>query len=148
MENKNSDGPTPTPPLGDVDTTWGKLPEDHFGYASEEERKEKRGLEDWEMTEEVQHGSKRVPRWFIAVIVGVAIVAFALTEPFWGDRPGHPRPWFTWGHLIAVVYFLVAAVFINFMVNNFAPAEDDEEEEESEESEPRPDGGSSSKEDE
>ncbi|MDQ6950349.1 MAG: hypothetical protein Q9M26_01635 [Mariprofundales bacterium] len=128
-------------PLGAVDSAWGKLPDDHFGYASEEERIEKRGLEDWELAEQVQHSSKRVPRWFIAVIVAVVIVAFTLTEPFWGDRPGHHRPWFDWGDVIAVVYFLVAAVFINFMVNNFAPAEEEGEEEEDEESPSDPSRG-------
>ncbi|MDX8409702.1 MAG: hypothetical protein R8J84_06640 [Mariprofundales bacterium] len=116
--------------LGAVNKEWGKLPDDHFGYASDAERIEKRGLEDWELTEQIPKGQRRVPRWFIAVIVVVALVAFTLTEPFWGDRPGHPRPWFTWGHVIAIVYFLIAAVFINFMVNQFAPAEDEDGEEE------------------
>ena len=130
MSEQRGDGAPPPErrPLGAVKKEWGKLPDDHFGYASDEERIEKRGLEDWELVEQIPKGSKRVPRWFIAVIVGVALVAFTLTEPFWGDRPGHPRPWFTWGHLIAVVYFLVAAFFIHFMINQFAPPEDEGEE--------------------
>ncbi|PIW51520.1 MAG: hypothetical protein COW18_00605, partial [Zetaproteobacteria bacterium CG12_big_fil_rev_8_21_14_0_65_54_13] len=55
--------------------------------------------------------------WFYAVIIGVLIVAFGLSLPFWGDRPDHARAWFTIGHLYAVLYFIVAFIFIFFMVN-------------------------------
>ncbi len=103
-------------PAGGVKAEWGKIPEDHFGYASDEERRRKRGLEDWELVEKIPESQRRVPKWFIAVIVMVLLVAFGLTLPFWGDRPDHPRPWFTWGHLIALVYFMIAAGFIWFMV--------------------------------
>jgi len=99
-----------------VKAEWGKESEDHYGYASEEERRNKRGLEDWELVEKIPESQNRVPKWFIAIIVMVLLVAFGLTLPFWGDRPDNPRPWFTWGHLAAVVYFLVAAAFIYFMV--------------------------------
>ncbi|MDX8401184.1 MAG: hypothetical protein R8K47_00985 [Mariprofundaceae bacterium] len=105
-----------TPP-GDVKAEWGRLPDDHFGYGSDEERRRRRGLEDWELVEKIPESQRRVPKWFIAVIVMVLLVAFGLTLPFWGDRPDHPRPWFTWGHLAAVVYFLIAAGFIWFMVS-------------------------------
>ena len=42
-------------PVGPVHTKgdWGALPQDNFGYASNEERREKRGLEDWEMVETI-----------------------------------------------------------------------------------------------
>jgi len=116
-----------TPPLNAVDQSWGKLPDDHFGYESDEDRISKRGLEDWELVEAIPKGHKRVPRWFFVVIAVVLLIAFTLTLPFWGDRPDHPRPWFTWGHLYAVIYFIIGGVFINFMVNQFAPAEEDEE---------------------
>ncbi|RME82600.1 MAG: hypothetical protein D6771_06805, partial [Zetaproteobacteria bacterium] len=92
----------PTP----VKTEWGKIPEDYFGYGSDEERRKKRGLEDWELLESMEKPtSTRVPKWFVFVLLGALLVAFFLTLPFWGDRPDHPRPWFTWGHLLAVVYF-------------------------------------------
>lgn len=100
-----------------VKTEWGKTDEDHYGYASEEERLEKRGMEDWELVEKIPESQNRVPKWFIAVVAMVMLVAFGLTLPFWGDRPDHPRPWFTWGHLGAVVYFGIAAGLIYFMVN-------------------------------
>ncbi len=103
------------PELGAVKSEWGKLPEDHFGYASEEERRAKRGLEDWELVEKIPESQNRVPKWFLAVIAMVLLVAFGLTLPFWGDRPDNPRPWFTWGHVAAVVYFGIAAGFIYFM---------------------------------
>ncbi|HXH71364.1 MAG TPA: hypothetical protein VNI58_00925 [Mariprofundaceae bacterium] len=103
--------------LDAVKTEWGKLSDDHFGYASEKERLEKRGMEDWELVEKIPQSQKRVPKWFIAVIVMVMLVAFGLTLPFWGDRPDNPRPWFTWGTVAAVVYFGIAAGFIYFMVN-------------------------------
>ncbi|EAU55031.1 hypothetical protein [Mariprofundus ferrooxydans] len=94
---------------------WGGIPADHYGYASDEERLEKRGLDDWEMVEHIPESQKRVPKWFYGVIVGVLIVAFGLSLPFWGDRPGHARPWFTMGHLYALLYFIVAGGVIYFM---------------------------------
>jgi len=102
-------------PQGAVKTEWGRIPEDHFGYASEEERLRKRGMEDWELVEKIPESQNRVPAWFIAIIIMVLLVAFGLTLPFWGDRPDHPRPWFTWGHLAAAGYALLAGLFIYFM---------------------------------
>ncbi len=102
---------------GPVNKEWGSLPEDHFGYASEKERLDKRGMEDWELVEKIPESQNHMPKWFIVVVLMVLLMAFGLTLPFWGDRPEAPRPWFTWGHVAAVVYFGIAAVFINFMVN-------------------------------
>ena len=104
-------------PMDATHTEWGKIPEDHFGYASEEERLEKRGLEDWELVEKIPESQKRVPKWFYGIILGVLIVAFGLSLPFWGDRPDHARPWFTMGHLYAVIYLLVAGSLVYFMSN-------------------------------
>ncbi|MDX8406149.1 MAG: hypothetical protein R8K50_08380 [Mariprofundus sp.] len=103
--------------LKEAHVEWGKDSDDHYGYASDEERLNKRGLDDWEMVEHIPESQTRVPKWFYAVILGVLIVAFGLSLPFWGDRPGHARPWFTMGHLYAVLYFIVAFIFIFFMVN-------------------------------
>ncbi|MDQ6972823.1 MAG: hypothetical protein Q9M30_09245 [Mariprofundaceae bacterium] len=94
---------------------WGKIPEDHFGYASEEERLNKRGLEYWELVEKIPESQRRVPFWFIGIIIMVILVAFVLTLPFWGDRPDHPRPWFTWGQVAAAVYIVIAGGFVYFM---------------------------------
>jgi hypothetical protein len=102
--------------LGSVDTEWGRQPQDHFGYASEEERLAKRGLEDWELVDKIPESQKNIPVWFIAVILVVLLVAVGLSFPFWGDRPGYERSWFNWGFVIALVYIAVAAAFVYFMV--------------------------------
>ena len=94
---------------------WGSVPADNFGYADTHARHEQRGLEDWEMVEDVQKPDKRIPKWVYGGILGIVLMAFALSLPFWGDRPGHERPWITAGHLYALLYFLVAAGVIYFM---------------------------------
>ncbi|MBL0039416.1 MAG: hypothetical protein IPP36_13685, partial [Nitrosomonadales bacterium] len=71
---------------------WGEKPDDHFGYASDEERMAKRGLEDWELVETIPESQKKIPYWFIGVTVAVLLVAVGLSFPFWGLRPGDERP--------------------------------------------------------
>ncbi len=100
-----------------ADKQWGKTPEDHFGYASDEERLARRGMEDWEMVDHIPESQRGVPKWFIAVIVVVLLVAIGLSFPFWGDRPGYERSWFNWGFVAALGYLLVAGTFVYFMVN-------------------------------
>ena len=104
-------------PLTEVRSEWGKLPEDHFGYASDEERRAKRGLEDWELVEYIPESQRGVPKWFLAVVAVVLLVAIGLSFPFWGDRPGYERSWVNWGFAAAIVYLLVAGTFVYFMVN-------------------------------
>lgn len=99
------------------DIEWGKIPENHFGYASDEERLRKRGLEDWEMVENIPDSQKRVPPWFFAVVVAVLLVAIGLSFPFWGDRPGYEREWINWGFGAAILYLLVFGTFVHYMVN-------------------------------
>jgi len=107
-----------SPPLGDLeDTRWGELPEDNFGYASDEERRAKRGLEDWELVEKIPESQQPVPRWFIGIIVAVMLVAVGLSFPFWGDRPGYEREWINWGFGAALLYTAVFGTFVYFMVN-------------------------------
>jgi len=113
-QNESEEAPRPSAP---VNKEWGKIPEDHFGYASDEDRKNKRGLEDWELVEKIPESQRRVPAWFIGIIIVVLLVAFGLTLPFWGDRPEAPRAWFTWGHVAAAVYAIIAVAFIYFMTN-------------------------------
>lgn len=103
--------------LKDVKNPWGELPEDHFGYSSDEERRAKRGLEDWELIEKIPESQRRVPPWFLAVIAVVLLVAVGLSFPFWGDRPGYERDWINWGFGAALLYIVVAATFVYFMVN-------------------------------
>mgnify|MGYP001142635949 CR=1 FL=1 len=99
------------------DNQWGQLPEDNFGYDSDEERRDKRGLEDWELIEKIPESQRRVPPWFLAVIVVVLLVAIGLSFPFWGDRPGFERDWVNWGFGAALLYILVAGGFVYFMVH-------------------------------
>ncbi|MBI1195333.1 MAG: hypothetical protein GC138_05770 [Gammaproteobacteria bacterium] len=96
---------------------WGAAPNDHFGYASEEERLAKRGMEDWELVDKIPESQRGVPKWFLAVVFVVVLVAVGLSFPFWGDRPGYERSWVNWGFLAALVYIAVAGTFVYFMVN-------------------------------
>ncbi len=108
---------------------WGEIPEDNFGYASDEERRAKRGLEDWELVEHVQNSQRGVPRWFIGVIVMVLLVAIGLSFPFWGDRPGYEREWINWGFGGALLYLAVFGTFVYFMVNYYSTSVDGETDE-------------------
>lgn len=97
---------------------WGELPDNHFGYASDEERRAKRGLEDWELVDSIPDSQKRVPPWFYAVVVAVLLVAIGLSFPFWGERPGYEKEnWIDWGFGAAILYLLVFGTFVHFMVN-------------------------------
>jgi len=103
--------------LKPVDSEWGQSPADHFGYASDQERLAKRGMEDWELVDRIPESQRGVPIWFLAVIVVVLLVAIGLSFPFWGDRPGFERSWFNWGFAAAIGYLAVAGAFVYFMVN-------------------------------
>lgn len=100
-----------------VEPRWGEKPDDHFGYASDEERMAKRGLEDWELVETIPESQKNIPYWFIGVTVAVLLVAVGLSFPFWGLRPGDERPWVDWGFIIALFYVAAGSAFVRFMVN-------------------------------
>ena len=100
-----------------VESRWGQAPKDHFGYASEAERLAKRGMEDWELVQKIPASQRRVPYWFIAVVVIVLLVAVGLGFPFWGQRPGVKVQWFNWGFVAAIFYVAVAGAFVYFMTN-------------------------------
>jgi hypothetical protein len=116
-ESGNKDRPQETDELGEVKSEWGKPDAAHYGYESEEERLAKRGLEDWELVDKIPESQRNVPKWFLAVIAVVLLVAIGLSFPFWGDRPGYERSWFNWGFAGAIVYIAVMASFVYFMVN-------------------------------
>lgn len=110
-----------TPPVDALGKqTWGTIPDDNFGYASDEERRAKRGLEDWELVEKMPESQRGVPRWFIGVVVMVLLVAIGLSFPFWGDRPGYEREWINWGFGGALLYLAVFGTFVYFMVNHYS----------------------------
>ncbi|WP_297448208.1 hypothetical protein [Ferrovum sp.] len=112
----------PEPPLSEIQPEWGKKDKEHFGYASDEERKDKRGLEDWELVESVPLSQKPVPYWFFAVILVVLLVAVGLAFPFWGVRSGHQKHWLDWGFLLALVYIAGAGTFVYYMVRMYGIA--------------------------
>lgn len=107
--------------LSKEETKWGELRKDHFGYASDEERLEKRGMEDWELVEKIPESQRKVPYWFMAVVVSVLLVGVGLSFPFWGLRPGVEADWRAWvsdpGFLGSLVYISAAAAFVYYMVN-------------------------------
>jgi len=106
----------PDKDLDAVDAAWGDA-SNNFGYASEEERHNKRGLEDWELVEKIPESQRNVPYWFGAVIFVVLLIAIGLSFPFWGDRPGYERAWVDWGFAAALVYVAIGIAFIYSMVN-------------------------------
>lgn len=133
MTDKESE---PEHPLGEAGkSAWGEIPDDNFGYASDEERRAKRGLEDWELVEKIPESQEGVPRWFWGIIVIVLLIAIGLSFPFWGDRPGYEREWINWGFGAALLYIVVFGAFVYFMVNFYGSSiagrlDSDEENEE------------------
>ncbi|HUV98763.1 MAG TPA: hypothetical protein VMV88_01280 [Gallionella sp.] len=109
--------------LTDENLQWGKPRQDNFGYASDEERLEKRGMEDWELVEKIPESQVNVPYWFWAVVVIVLLVGVGLSFPFWGLRPGVVVKWSDWvkdpGFLGSLVYIAVAGAFVWYMVNMY-----------------------------
>ena len=107
--------------LTNEETKWGELRKDNFGYASDEERLEKRGMEDWELVEKIPESQRKVPYWFMAVVIIVLLVGVGLSFPFWGLRPGVEVNWVEWvkdpGFLGSLVYVTAAAIFVYYMVN-------------------------------
>lgn len=97
---------------------WGETPSDHLGYASESDRMQKRGLEDWEMVEKMSETSDhKIPYWFFAVFILLLVVAVGLTFPFWGVRPGYERSWFDWGIVAGVAWVTIMAGVIYYIVD-------------------------------
>jgi hypothetical protein len=119
----NEDAQQKAPPLTPVESHWGEKPSDHFGYASDEERLAKRGMEDWELTEKIPDSQRRVPYWFMAVVVAVLLVGVGLSFPFWGQRPGVKVEWLNWGFFGSLIYITVAAIFVYYMVNLYGSKE-------------------------
>ena len=104
-----------------VESAWGEKANDHYGYSSDEERKLKRGLEDWELVDSIPTSQKRVPKWFIGVIVAVAFVAISLSYPFFGRRADIVFNWGGWGFgvIAAIVYLSVMSIFVLVMVRMY-----------------------------
>ncbi len=67
--------------LEPVGHSWGSHPEDQFGYTTEEERRKKRGLEDWEMVERMSEPQPGIFAWVrtVAGSIIAGILVFVLT---------------------------------------------------------------------
>ncbi len=96
---------------------WGKKPEDNFGYQDDQERRDKRGLEDWEMVSSMNESKVSIPYWFIAIFIVLLLVAIGLTFPFWGNRPGYERPFFDWGIPMGAAWVIVMSFVIYYFVD-------------------------------
>ncbi len=111
-----------------VASQWGQQSKDNFGYASDQERLEKRGMEDWELVEKIPESQRNVPYWFMAVVVIVLLVGVGLSFPFWGLRPGVVVKWQDWvlepGFLGSLVYIAVAGTFVYYMVHMYGSTTD------------------------
>lgn len=109
--------------LANEESRWGEPRKDNFGYASDKERLEKRGMEDWELVEKIPESQLNVPYWFWAVVVIVLLVGVGLSFPFWGLRPGVVVKWTDWvkdpGFLGSLVYIALAGAFVWYMVNMY-----------------------------
>ncbi|MDH5256380.1 MAG: hypothetical protein OEX07_00165 [Gammaproteobacteria bacterium] len=106
-------------PGGIDEAQWGES--SNFGYKTDEERKDKRGLEDWEMVSSMEQSTVGIPFWFVAIFIVLLIVAVGLTFPFWGNRPGYERPWFDWG-IPAGVAWVVCMSFVIYYFVEMVPA--------------------------
>lgn len=109
-----------SPELKSIRPQWGKPSGDNFGYSSDEERLDKRGMEDWELVEKIPQSQRRVPYWFMAVVIIVLLVGVGLSFPFWGLRPGVVVKWTDWvkdwGFWGSLIYISAAAAFVYYMV--------------------------------
>ena len=63
-----------------TDNEWGAQPDDNFGYSTDEERRARRGLEDWEMLEGMSGSQPGVFNWLRSVVGAViaGIIVFLL----------------------------------------------------------------------
>jgi len=112
-EGKNK----PVPPPETESMGWGEKSASNYGYASDQERLDKRGLEDWEMVQTMEHSTTSIPYWFIAIFIVLLLVAIGLTFPFWGNRPGFERPYFDWGIPAGAAWVIVMSFVIYYFVD-------------------------------
>ena len=117
--NDNKRKPLSKDKLTEIDSHWGENPADHFGYASDEERRATRGMEDWELLESIPESQKPIPKWFFGVIITVLLLSVGLSFPYWGDRVGYERDWLDWGYAVAFGYLTVGSIFVYYMVRMY-----------------------------
>ena len=116
MSSKHKEKNAPIPDAVS-DSDWGEKRTDNFGYTDDQERLNRRGLEDWEMLQDMETSKVSIPYWFFAIFVVLLLVAIGLTFPFWGNRPGYERPWFDWGIPAGVAWVVVMSFVIYYFVD-------------------------------
>ena len=67
----------PTQTLDPIENQWGAQPDHNFGYATEDERRANRGLEDWEMLDSMSKPQPGVRVW-LRTVIGTVIAGVAL----------------------------------------------------------------------
>ena len=69
-----------SPDLNATDNQWGAQPDDNFGYTTEEERRARRGLEDWELLEGMTSTQPGLFSWLRTVVGSVVagVIVFLL----------------------------------------------------------------------
>lgn len=97
-----------------------RLDEENERLFGGDQSSDSRGMNTDDLLKSVEKDEHRIPKWFIAIIIMVLLVAYGLTLPFWGDRPDSPRPWFTWGHVAAFFYLVIAGGFVYMMTRLYA----------------------------
>lgn len=117
MSEQNKDKSTKKIPDAVKETEWGESSENNFGYKDDQERRDKRGLEDWEMVTSMDESKVSIPYWFIAIFLVLLLVAIGLTFPFWGNRPGYERPFFDWGIPLGAAWVIVMSFVIYYFVD-------------------------------
>ena len=90
-QNSEKDKPNDSQ-LNSVDNDWGAKPDDNFGYATEDERRASRGLEDWELLDKMSEPQPGVFPWFRAVVGSV---------------------------IVGIILFLVFAYGLNYITHHF-----------------------------
>ncbi len=115
MSEEQNDKPVPV--SATHDTGWGEKSTTNYGYTTDQERLDKRGLEDWELVETMEHSTASIPYWFIAIFIVLLLVAIGLTFPFWGNRPGYERPYFDWGIPAGAAWVIIMSAIIYYFVD-------------------------------
>lgn len=90
-------------------TRWGEIPQDNFGYKDAQERRAKRGLEDWEMVEDhvVRNGTPgSSKKWMLYSMLGAAAASAVLLLYLINTSPGEMNFW-TSGHFSNGVFVLI-----------------------------------------
>jgi len=113
-ENNNGDK------LHPIESHWGKVPDDQFGYSNEKERHAKRGLEDWELTESGVASEHHFPKWFLWSVFISAVCAISFIIYYRYTSFGKINSWVSDAISIELlVFFLLCVSTLLLVLINF-----------------------------